>query len=222
VVSGPGAGIRVVVADDDVPIRKAIRAALEDDGCEVCAECATAAEAARAVREQTPDVALLDIHMPGNGVHAADQIARESPKTAIVMLTQSRDDDDLFKALRAGASGYLLKDADPATLASSLRGVLDGEAAMPPRLVARVLEEFRPTSRRRPFGRRSVAASKLSSRELEVIELLGDGLSTSDVARALFLSPTTVRVHVNSVLRKLRAKDRAEAIEILRDDERRR
>lgn len=195
---------------------------MEDGGCEVCAEAATAAQAVQAVREQAPDVALLDIHMPGNGVNAANQISREAPKTAIVMLTQSRDDEDLFGALRAGASGYLPKDVDPATLAESLVGVLNGEAAMPQRLVTRVLEEFRTPSRRRPFGRRAVAASKLSSRELEVMQLLADGLSTADVARALFLSPSTVRVHVNSVLRKLRAKDRTEAIKMLREDEPRR
>ena len=164
-------------------------------------------------------MALVDVHMPGNGILATDQITREVPKTAVVILTQSRDDDDLFDALRAGASGYLLKDADPASIAAQLRGVLEGEAAMPQRLVTRVLEEFRAPSRRRPFGRRAVAASKLSSRELEVMHLLADGLSTADVARELFLSPSTVRVHVNSVLRKLRAKDRTEAITMLRDDE---
>jgi DNA-binding NarL/FixJ family response regulator len=214
-----GDRIRVVVADDHVPTRKRIREALESGGCEVCAEASTAAEVIEAVRERGPDVALIDVHMPGNGIAATDRITREFPKTAVVILTQSRDEDDLFEALRAGASGYLLKDGDPASLAASLRGVLDGEAAMPRRLVARVLEEFRAPGRRRPFGRRAVAASKLSSRELEVMHLLADGLSTADVARELFLSPSTVRVHVNSVLRKLRAKDRTEAINILHGDD---
>lgn len=118
--------------------------------------------------------------------------------------------------MRAGASGYLLKDTDPAALTATLRGVLAGEAAMPRRLVARVLEEFRAPTRRRPFGRRAVAVSKLSSRELEVMELLADGLTTAEVAGQL--SPTTVRVHVNAVLRKLRATNRAEAIDMLRDE----
>lgn len=214
-----GGRIRVVVADDHVPTRKRIRAALEAGGCEVCGEAATSAESIELVRTHAPDVALIDIHMPGNGVTATDRITREAPNTAVVILTQSRDEDDLFDALRAGASGYLLKDGDPATLAPALRGVLDGEAAIPPRLVARVLEEFRPSSRRRPFGRRAVAVRKLSSRELEVMELLAGGSSTSEVARELFVSPTTVRVHVNSVLRKLRAKDRAEAIDLLRHEQ---
>ena len=218
-MSAGGSRIRVVVADDHVPTRKRIRDALEADGCEICGEAGTAADAAELVRKFGPDVALVDVHMPGNGILATDQITREVPKTAVVILTQSRDDDDLFDALRAGASGYLLKDADPASIAAQLRGVLEGEAAMPQRLVTRVLEEFRAPSRRRPFGRRAVAASKLSSRELEVMHLLADGLSTADVARELFLSPSTVRVHVNSVLRKLRAKDRTEAITMLRDDE---
>jgi DNA-binding NarL/FixJ family response regulator len=213
--------IRVVVADDHVPTRRRIRDALETGGCEVCGEAATAAESVELVRKHNPDVALVDIHMPGNGIAATYQIARDAPKTAVVVLTQSRDENDLFDALRAGASGYLLKDTDPAALTATLRGVLDGEAAMPRRLVARVLEEFRVPRRRRPFGRRAVAVSKLSSRELEVMELLADGLSTSDVARALFISPTTVRVHVNSVLHKLRAKNRTEAIDMLRDEPRR-
>lgn len=211
--------IRVVIADDHVPTRKRIRTALEAGGCEVCGEAATAAESIELVRTHAPDVALVDIHMPGNGVAATDRITREAPGTAVVMLTQSRDEDDLFDALRAGASGYLLKDGDPAALAPALRGVLDGEAAMPRRLVARVLEEFRAPSRRRPFGRRAVAASKLSSRELEVMEMLAGGSSTAEVARELFVSPTTVRVHVNSVLRKLRAKDRGEAIDMLRHEQ---
>jgi DNA-binding NarL/FixJ family response regulator len=206
--------IRLVMADDNARIRAQVRAALEAGGCEVLAEGASAEEAVELVLQHRPDVALLDIHMPGNGIQAAQQISRSAPQTAIVMLTQSKEDDDLFDSLRAGASGYLVKGADPTTLAGSLRGVLVGEAAMSPHLVTRIMQEFRGPSRRR-FLRKSAAADKLSAREWEVMEMLSQGHSTEEVAGRLFVSPTTVRVHVSSVLRKLRVKDRESAFRML-------
>ena len=209
--------LRLVMADDNARIRSQVRSALESGGCEVLAEGASAEEAVKLALEHRPDVVLLDIHMPGNGIQAAQQISRSLPQTAIVMLTQSREDDDLFDSLRAGASGYLLKGADPTTLADSLRGVLIGEAAMPPHLVTRIMQEFRGPSRRR-FLRKSAAADKLSSREWEVMEMLSQGHSTDEVAGRLFVSPTTVRVHVSSVLRKLRVKDRESAFRLLSGD----
>ena len=209
--------IRVVLADDHSRIRGRVREALEASGCEVCGEGASADDAVRLANEHRPDVALLDIHMPGSGIRAAREIAKALPQVTVVMLTQSAEEDDLFDSLRAGAAGYLLKDGDPATLADSLRGVLVGEAAMPPRLVARIIQEFSAPSRR-PFVRKSSAAARLSAREWEVMELLAEGLSTEAVAGRLFLSPTTVRVHVSSVLRKLRVKDRQSAFRLLRGD----
>ncbi|WP_344376813.1 response regulator transcription factor [Agromyces tropicus] len=208
--------ISVVLADDHAAMRSVVRRGLESGGCRVVGEGATADEALELVTEHRPDVALLDIHMPGNGIRAAEAISRAVPTTAIVMLTQSRDDDDLFDSLRAGAAGYLLKDAAPPSLADTLRGVLAGEAAMPPALVARILDEFRGPARRR-FGRGSAAASKLSTREWEVMDLLRRGGSTDDVAARLYLSPTTVRVHVSSVLRKLSVTDRASAFRLLEE-----
>ena len=208
----PGS-VRIVIADDHARMRGALRAALEAGGCEVCGEGATAQEAVLLALEYQPDVALLDIHMPGNGIAAARDITRQLPDTAVVMLTSSREDEDLFEALRAGASGYLLKDTDPRELPETLRGVLRGEAAMPPTLVARVLKEFsRPKAPR--FKTRGVA-DKLSPREREVMELLADGLSTEEVAKQLFVSPTTVRVHISTALRKLRVTDRASALRLL-------
>jgi DNA-binding NarL/FixJ family response regulator len=208
--------IRVVLADDHAGIRTQVRTAIEAGGCIVCAEGATAEEAIELTLEHEPDVVLLDIHMPGNGIHAAQQINRQRPQTAIVMLTQSTDDDDIFDSLRAGAAGYLLKNADPASLPGALRGVLAGEAAMPAALVTRILQEFRRPARR--HFRRSSAAAKLSAREWEVMEMLGQGLSTEEVGKRLFLSPTTIRVHVSTVLRKLQVKDRASAFKLLREE----
>ncbi|MFI7493568.1 response regulator [Kocuria sp. M4R2S49] len=206
-----------MTADDHPWIRARIRQALETDGCEVCGEAATAEEAVRLATKLRPDVALLDIHMPGNGIHAAQEISRSLPLTAVVMLTQSPDDEDLFDSLRAGASGYLLKSTDPATLAEALRGVLSGQAAMSPELVTRIMEEFRAPGRR-GFRRKSEAAAKLTPREWEVMELLAQGMTTEGVANKLFLSPTTVRVHVSTVLRKLRVKDRESAFRLLRKE----
>jgi len=211
------ARIRVVMADDHPPMRARIRQALESGGCEVLGEAADAATAVRLTLEHRPDVALLDIHMPGSGVRAAHDIGRALPGTAIVMLTQSSDDDDLFDSLRAGASGYLLKDTDPARLPDALRGVLAGEAAMSPSLVGRIMDEFRAPTKRR-FLRTSPAAGRLSAREWEVMELLADGLSTDEAAARLFLSPSTVRVHVSTVLKKLRVTDRQSAFKILRGE----
>jgi DNA-binding NarL/FixJ family response regulator len=209
-------GITVVVADDHAPTRSAVRAALEAGGCEVCAEAATAYDAVKLATEHEPDVALLDIHMPGNGIQAARQICEALPQTAIVMLTASKEDADLFDALRAGASGYLVKGTDAVELPRILKGVLAGEAAMPPALVSRVLEEFRSPRRLRP--RRGAVGDKLTNREREIMELLAGGLSTEEVAQKLFLSPTTVRVHVSSVLRKLRVKDRESAFRLMRGE----
>jgi DNA-binding NarL/FixJ family response regulator len=208
---------RVVLADDHAHMRARVREALEAGGFVVCAEAPGAPQAIELALEHRPDVVLLDIHMPGNGIRAAKEISEQLPEAAVVMLTQSRDDADLFDALRAGASGYLLKDMDTARLPDALRGVLAGEAAIPRTLVAQILDTFR-TPKVRRFGRKNKAAQLLTAREWEVMELLSEGLSTEDVAGRMFISPTTVRVHLSSVLRKLRVKDRDTAFEILRSD----
>ncbi len=209
-------GMRVVMADDHARMRARVRRALEAGGCVVVGEGASAEEAVALAVEHSPDVALLDVHMPGNGITAAREIARTLPGTAVVMLTASGEDDDLFDSLRAGASGYPLKDTDPGQIVDALHGVLEGEGAMSRRLVARIMDEFRSPATPR-FTRRSEASARLSAREWEVMELLGEGLTTDEVAQRLFVSPTTVRVHVSGVLRKLRVKDRESAFRLLRE-----
>ncbi|ELT45983.1 response regulator [Arthrobacter nitrophenolicus] len=208
--------LRVVMADDHARIRGKVRQALEAGGWEVCGEGATATEAVELALKHRPHVVLLDIHMPGNGISAAQEISRTLPEIAVVMLTQSADDEDLFDSLRAGAIGYLLKTTDPLTLTDVLRRVLAGEAAMSPTLVTRILQEFKAPARR-VLNWKPAAVAKLSAREWEVMELLATGLSTEDVAKKLFVSPTTVRVHVSAVLRKLRVKDRESAFRMLRE-----
>ncbi len=206
--------IRVLVADDHAPTRAGVRASLDVEGFEVVGEASNARSAIKLAVELQPDVCLLDVHMPGGGVAAADEISRALPHCAVVMLTYSREDDDLFDSLRAGARGYLLKDMDPDRIGPALRGVLAGEAALPRSLVSRVLEEFHGRSRRKLFVK-AQRPTQLTSREWEIMELLRTGLSTEEVANRLFVAPVTVRVHVSSVLKKLRVPDRAAAIRAL-------
>lgn len=209
-----GERVTVLVADDHAPTRAGVRASLDVEGFDVVGEASNARTAVDLATELKPDVCLLDIHMPGGGIAAADEISRSLPNCAVVMLTYSRDDDDLFDSLRAGARGYLLKDMDPDRLGPALHGVLAGEAALPRSLVSRVLDEFQGRSRRKLFVK-TQRPTQLTSREWEVMELLREGLSTEEVARRLFVSPGTVRVHISSVLKKLRVPDRASAIRAL-------
>lgn len=206
--------LRVLIADDHVPTLAGVRDALERDGWEVCAEAPDANRAVELARTTRPDVCLLDITMPGNGIRAAGVISEDDPDIAIVMLTASRDDRDLFDALRAGAIGYLLKDMDPDRLGPALRGVLSGEAALPRQLMARVVEEFRGRSERRVVLRRR-RGPQLTAREFEVLDMLRQGLTTEEVAKRLFISQVTVRGYVASALKKLRAPDRATAFKML-------
>jgi DNA-binding NarL/FixJ family response regulator len=208
--------LRVLIADDHAPTRASVREALEEEGFVVTGEAADAPAAVAAAIRDRPDVCLLDIRMPGSGVAAAWEITSRLPETRVIMLTVSRRDADLFAALRAGARGYLLKDTDPARVPEAIRGVVAGEAALPGSLVARVIREFRERSPRRrlPLSRLP-SAEPLTSREWEVLELLREGASTAEISRTLSVTPATVRTHVTAILRKLRARDRQEAVRLL-------
>jgi len=208
------APVRVLIADDHPPARAQVRQALEGDGFVICAEVGDASAAVSAALAELPDVCLLDIRMPGNGVAAAAEIVSRLPETSVVMFTVSRDDGDLFDALRAGASGYLLKDVDPGRLGAALRAVLAGEAALPGSLVARLVDEFRDRSPKRRLPLFKQRGAELTSREWEVLELLRRGHSTAEIAERLVVSQVTVRTHVSSVLRKLRVPDRESAVRL--------
>ncbi len=207
--------LRVVIADDHAPTRAGVKHALEADGCVVLEALPDAPKAVAAALEHKPDVCLLDIHMPGGGIRAASEITKALPDTAVVMLTASRDDDDLFEALRAGASGYLLKDMDPDRLASALRGVMDGEAALPRSLALKVIQQLQSPSKRRFRSSKSSPVSRLTSRESEVLEMMAEGLTTEQIAEKLFIGKVTVRTHVSNVLKKLRVPDRDAAVRML-------
>ena len=207
---------RILLADDHPATRTGIRVALETGGFEVCAEAGDAEEAVQGALREEPDLCLLDVRMPGGGgIRAAAEISERVPSAAIVMLTVSLEESDLFDSLRAGADGYLLKDTDPDRLPFALQGVLDGEAALPRTLAARVIEEFRSRDGRRRLLLERRHGARLTAREWEVLEALRVGRSTAEMAEDLHVSPVTVRRHVSEIVRKLRVRDRAAAARLI-------
>jgi DNA-binding NarL/FixJ family response regulator len=208
----------VLIADDHAPTREDVRTALEEHpALSVCAEAADAAAAIDAALSTLPDVCLLDIRMPGGGIAAAWEITARLPETRVVMFTVSREDDDLFDALKAGAAGYLLKDTDPARLPLALIDVVRGDAAIPRGLVARLANEFRDRGPRRRSLLGHEINGHLTSREWEVLELLRDGLTTGEIADKLYISQVTARSHIAAILKKLRVPDRTAAIKLFTD-----
>jgi two-component system nitrate/nitrite response regulator NarL len=201
--------IRVVIADDHAPTREDVRMALEEDPrFEVVAESPDAFGAIEAAVRERPDVCLLDVNMPGGGVAATWEISARLPETKIVMLTISRDDRNLFGALQAGAAGYLLKDTDHDRLPQALLDALEGGAALSQPLLGKLVERFRDRGARRRAVVAQDEEGRLTSREWQVVDLLRQGLTNSEIARRLVLSPVTVRTHVNSIMRKLGTRDR--------------
>jgi DNA-binding NarL/FixJ family response regulator len=209
-VSGPPG---VIIVDEHPTFRSSLHRLLDRGGFIVRAEASSAAEAIVAAKRERPDLCVADIECDG-GVRTVSDILAASPETAVVVLTASRDRDDLLDAIRAGASGYLLKDVNAEDLANALRGVLAGEAAISPTLVVLLLSELRSQDRRRIVVGRN-GASELTRREWEVAHLLAERLSTKEIAERLFLSPVTVRRHVSSILSKLGVGDREAAIAAL-------
>jgi DNA-binding NarL/FixJ family response regulator len=169
--------------------------------------------------KENPDLCLIDIHMPGNGIAATAEITSKMPNVPVVILTVSRNDDDLFDALRAGAAGYLLKGINPRRLPMALKGVLEGEAALPRDLAARLIDEFRDRGRSKRVAMAGTRGVQLTSRELEVLELLREGQSTGEIAKRLFVSSVTIRSHVASILKKFGVSSREEALNLLAEQE---
>ena len=209
--------LRILIADDHAPTRDDVRRALVGGGMTVCAEAADAAHAVQQALETRPDICLLDIHMPGGGAAAAWEIAARLPTTKVVMLTVSDSDGDLFRALRAGAASYLLKDMDFGALPQALLDVAEGRAVIPPELVARMVTQFHSSDPR--FRTTEVGTEfgpRLTSREWDVLAGLAEGLSTRDIGRRLQLKPSGVRAHISALVQKLGVKDRQEAVALFR------
>lgn len=214
-----GGELTVVLGDDEVATRLGARRALEPHGLRVVSEVANAADAVSAALKYRPDVCVLAVRMPGNGIEAARQISCTLPETKIVMLTASARDDDLFAALRAGADGYLLKTMSAARLPHAIRGVVRGEAALSREMTARLIREFREGGRRRRLELPDHGV-ELTAREFEVVERLRRRVRTAEIARDLGISEITVRRHVSAILHKLGTPDRRSAIELLERAER--
>jgi two-component system nitrate/nitrite response regulator NarL len=189
--------------------------ALERDGMEVCAEVASAEQAVEAALRERPDVCLLDINMPGGGASAASNITARLPHTVVLMLTVSREGEDLLESMRRGADGYLLKDMNPQRLPVAVRAALSGEAALPREMTGFLIEELRhePHHRQPPVPEQG--RPELTRREWEVLDLLCDGAGTAEIADRLFLARVTVRRHVSAILGKLGVGSREEAVRLV-------
>jgi DNA-binding NarL/FixJ family response regulator len=214
-MTAPVEGLRVVIVDDHPIFRQGLRTLLEDLGVEVVAEASDGEGGVATVVEHRPDVVLMDLQMPGvSGVEATRRLADRVPEAKVVVLTMVDDDQAVFAALQAGATGYLLKGAGQEEIGRALASVAAGQAVYGPE-VARRLRSFFSGSP--AAGPTAVPFPALSEREREVLGLIAEGASNGDIARRLFLSDKTVRNYVSSIFAKLGVDSRAGAIVIARD-----
>lgn len=203
--------VRVVVADDQALVRAGFRKILEgDDAIEVVGEAADGAEALELARSHDPDVVLMDIRMPNLDGIAATQVLTESgERPRVLVLTTFALEEYVYDALRAGASGFLVKDAPPEQLLAAVHAVSRGDALLDPAITRAVIEQFT----RRPAKRELAARlEELTAREREIFELLARGLSNSEIAARLVVGEGTVKTHVAHILRKLGVRDRVHAV----------
>lgn len=205
---------RVLIADDQALVRGAFRVLIDSaDDLEVVGEAADGAEAIELAKATSPDVVLMDIRMPGvDGLEATRRICAD-PRTSeakVIILTTFDLDEYVFGALRAGASGFLLKDTDPAELLRAVRVVASGEALLAPSVTRRLIEEF--SRRPDPHHTAPAALDSLTGREREVLALVGQGLANAEIAEELVISPATAKTHVSRVMTKLDARDRAQLV----------
>jgi DNA-binding NarL/FixJ family response regulator len=208
--------ISVLLADDQPLLRRGFRMIIEEEAdLTVTGEAADGAEAVERARHSPPDVVLMDIRMPGtDGIEATRRIIAANPAVRVLVLTTFDLDEYAFGALRAGASGFLLKDVRPAELVAAIRTVASGDAVVSPRVTRRLLEEYAqlapvpPTQR----AKRYPQLSALTGREGEVVEAVARGLSNAEIATALSVSETTVKSHVGRILAKLGLRDRVQIV----------
>jgi two-component system response regulator DevR len=201
--------IRVLIADDHEVVRMGIRALLMQHAhLKVVGEASTGEEALEQALLHRPDVVVLDVRMPNmSGVEACQQIVQQLPNTRVVMLTSYAEDDLLFAAIRAGASGYVLKRIGSDDLVRTIEAVGRGESALDPTMTEAVFREVRQTER----GKEAAVFSELSAQEMRVLALIADGLTNREIAGRLFLGEGTVRNYVSNLLSKLHLANRAEA-----------
>jgi DNA-binding NarL/FixJ family response regulator len=216
--------VRVVLADDQALLRKGFRMILEaEDGIEIVGEAADGSDAVRLVELYRPDVVLMDVRMPGlDGIEATRAITTSpaGSETRVLILTTFDLDEYAFSALRAGASGFLLKDVPPTELIGAIRTVARGDAVVSPRVTRRLLEEYSDKlpdlssdgGSAPPQGDAHPSLSQLTDREREVLLAVADGLSNAEIAERLYVSEATVKSHVGRLLAKLGLRDRVQAV----------
>ena len=204
------AAIRVLIADDQALMRTGFRMILDaQEDMEVVGEAIDGADAIRQFEKLEPDVVVMDVRMPSmDGIEATRRLAALERPARVLILTTFDLDDYVYEALRAGASGFLLKDRPPEELVAAVRVIAAGEALLAPSVTRRLIEEF---ARRAPAVK-PTELDELTEREREVLVLMARGLSNAEIARALFVAETTVKTHVGRVLHKLRLRDRAQAV----------
>jgi DNA-binding NarL/FixJ family response regulator len=204
--------IRVVIADDQDLVREGLRMMLDSEtDIEVVGEAANGREALDAARTHDPDVVLMDVRMPElDGLEATARLVGSNARSRVLMLTTFDLDEYVYRAMKAGASGFLLKDANREQLAAAVRVVAAGEALLAPAITRRLIEDF--CRRPPPSAASPTAADELSPRELEVLRLLAQGMSNAEIAGHLFLSEATVKSHVARLLGKLGLRDRVQAV----------
>jgi DNA-binding NarL/FixJ family response regulator len=205
--------IRVLLCDDQVLVRKGFRLILEGrEDLEVVGEAEDGAQAIELARRRRPDVILMDVRMPRlDGVEATRRLVEAGSAARVLILTTFDLDEYVYEALRAGASGFLLKDVEPSQLVDAIRVVARGEALLAPTVTRRLLDRFAHALPGSP-GEPPAELASLTDREREVLGLLASGLSNAELAERLFLSETTVKTHVSSILRKLGLRDRVQAV----------
>jgi NarL family two-component system response regulator LiaR len=201
-----GEPIRVLIVDDHAVVREGLRSFLElQDGIEVAGEAADGAEAVELAPQLRPDVVLMDLVMPNlDGLEAMRQLRRSLPAARVIVLTSFLDEEHLLPAMRAGAAGYLLKNAQPQELARAIRAAHAGEALIDPAVAARLVDALAAGNGRDDYER-------LTPREREVLELIGRGLSNKRIALELGIAEKTAKTHVSNVLGKLGLADRTQA-----------
>src|SRR3989338_145494 len=204
--------IRILIVDDHTLLRSGIKLALQrHEGFEVVGEAGDGLEGIKRAKQLKPDVVLLDLHMPGtSGLEALRVLVEDVPETQVVMLTVSEDAEDLLEPRRAGARGYLLKNIDTEFLLESIRRAAHGESVMSPQMAHKLADSVRaPSKESAPVV--DVNPGKLSPREREIIVMLAHGASNKEIARVLNLSESTIKIHVQGILRKLNIAKRVQA-----------
>lgn len=202
--------ITVLLTDDHAIVRQGVRAFLETQpDLKVVGEAGSGEEAIRLCEQLAPDIVLMDLLMPGmGGVEATRRVKAISPRTQVIVLTSYHEDEHVLPAIRAGALSYLLKDAAAGEIATAIRKAALGEVTLSPAIAAQMMKAV--TGERKP-AEPSGPESPLTTRELEVIRLIADGLSNTEIAERLFLSEKTVKSHVSNILAKLHVTDRTQA-----------